>query len=68
MVERSKHKIVFANTPPMSAFLCLALTGHAARCSSVVECPRMVRRVVGPIPHGGPIEVFLVPSSDPQQV
>ena len=29
----------------------------------VVECPLMVHRVVGPIPHGWPIELFLVPAS-----
>ena len=33
-----------------------------ARCSSVVERLFMVRLVVGSVPHGGPIELFLVPS------
>ena len=34
-----------------------------ARCSSVVERPFMGRWVVGSIPHGVPIELFLVPTS-----
>ena len=29
-------------------------------CSSVVECPLMVRRVVRSNPHGGPVELFIV--------
>ena len=31
----------------------------------MVERPLMVRWVVGSIPHGGPIELFLVPASSP---
>ena len=34
-----------------------------ARCSSVVERPLMVQWVIGSIPHGGLIELFLVPVS-----
>ena len=30
-----------------------------ARCTSVEERPLMVRRVIGSIPHGGLIELFL---------
>ena len=33
------------------------------RCSSVVEHPLMVQWVVGSIPRGGHIELFLVPAS-----
>ena len=39
-----------------------------ARCSSVVRAFLMVRWVVGSILHGGPIELFLVPASDPRLV
>ena len=35
---------------------------------SVLSCPLMVRWVVGSIPHGRPIEFFLVPASSPQLV
>ena len=31
---------------------------NRSRCSSVVECPLMVRWVVGSIPHGGPSKPF----------
>ena len=33
---------------------------------TVVERPLIV--VIGSIPHGGPIELFLVPASDPRLV
>ena len=33
------------------------------RCSFVVERLLMVRWVVGSIPRGGPIELFIVPAS-----
>ena len=36
--------------------------------SSVIECPLMMRWVIGSIPPGGPIEQFLVPASIPQLV
>ena len=36
-----------------------------ARCSSVVESLFMVSGGIGLIPHGGPIELFLVPASAP---
>ena len=45
----------------LSVCLCLG-----ARCSSVVECPLVVRWVVGSILHGGPIEKFLVAASAPK--
>ena len=32
----------------------------------MVDRPLMVRRVVGSIPHCRPIELFLVPASDPR--
>ena len=35
------------------------------RCSSVLECLLMVRWVIRSIPHGGPIELFLVLLSFP---
>ena len=38
------------------------------RCSTTVECPLMVRWAVRSIPHGGPIEILLVPASGPQLV
>ena len=38
------------------------------RGSSVVERPLMVSWVVGTIPHGGHIEIFLVPASTPTGV
>ena len=34
----------------------------------VVEPPLMVRWVVGSIPHGGPIKIFLVPGNVPRYV
>ena len=36
-----------------------------ARCSSMVESPLMVQWVVGSIPHGGLIELFLDLASAP---
>ena len=39
-----------------------------ARCSSMVEHPIMVRWVFRSIPHGGLIDLFLVPASAPQLV
>ena len=39
-----------------------------ATCSSVVERPLMARWVVGSIPHGGHIEIFLVPAIAPRFV
>ena len=33
--------------------------------SSMVECPFMVLWVDGSIPHGGPIELFLISASAP---
>ena len=41
----------------------LALILEEAKCSSVVECSLMVRRVFGSILHGGPIELYLVLAS-----
>ena len=35
------------------------------RCSSMVEHPLMVQWIIGSIPYGGPIELFLVPASAP---
>ena len=35
---------------------------------TMVEHPLMVRWVIGLIPHGGPIELFLVPASAPKLV
>ena len=37
-----------------------------ARCSSVVEGSLVVRWVVRSILHGGPIQLFLVPSNAPR--
>ena len=31
----------------------------------MVGCPPMVQRVIGSIPHGGLIELFLIPASAP---
>ena len=39
-----------------------------ARCSSLVECLFMVWWVVGSIPHGGPIDLFLMATSVPRLV
>ena len=41
------------------------LKGCGAISSSVVERPLMVRFVVGLIPHGGAIQLFLVPANAP---
>ena len=41
----------------------MVITTHWERCRSEVECLLMVRRVIGSIPHGGFIEVYLVPTS-----
>ena len=38
------------------------------RCNSMVECPLMLLCVTGSIPHSGPIEIFLVPTSAPRLV
>ena len=37
-------------------------------CSSVVECPLIVPWLVGLIPLGGPIELFLAAASVPRMV
>ena len=47
---------------------CQAITIHCTciMCSTskgVLECPLMVQRVVGSIPPGGAIELFLIPTS-----
>ena len=47
---------------------CDLLVILGARCSSVVECPFMVRWVVGPVPHGGRIELFFFPAFVPRLV
>ena len=39
-----------------------------ARCNSVVEYPHTVPWVTGSILHGKPIELFLIPVSDPRLV
>ena len=39
-----------------------------ARCNSVVECPFMVQWVVGSLPYGGPIDIFLNLASAAQLV
>ena len=41
---------------------------EGARCSSMVEHPLMVCGVVGSIPHGGRIELFLIQTSAPKFV
>ena len=41
---------------------------QGARCSSVVERQIMVRWVIGTIPYGGPIELFLIPTCAPWRV
>ena len=40
-------------------------SSRGAICSSVIECPLFERWVVRSIPHGGPIELLLVPASVP---
>ena len=39
-----------------------------ARCISVVDCSLMVQWVIGSIPHGGPIELYLVSAIAPRLV
>ena len=36
---------------------------YAIGCSSVVECALIMQWIVGSIPHGGPIELILIPAS-----
>ena len=38
------------------------------RCNSIVEYQLIVCEVIGLIPHGGPIELFFVPTCVPQLV
>ena len=47
-------------------YLVSYLFTYEARCSSLEERLQMVRCVVGSIPHGGPIELFVVLTSAPQ--
>ena len=39
------------------------ITKSGARCRSVVEWPLMMQWVIRSIPHGGPNELFLIPTS-----
>ena len=43
----------------------LSTKGERARSSSMVEYQLMMRGLVGSIPHGGPIELFVIPTSAP---
>ena len=49
-----------------SEHICSQKTG--ARCNSVVKRALIVRWVLESIPHGGPIELLLVPASVSQLV
>ena len=53
---------------PGSVRLKMIIKQVGARCSSVVDRPFTVCWIIGSIPHGGPIQLFLVLVSAPRLV
>ena len=63
------HHVMFKKDPSVSTAMTGRLSSAIRACctysSSVVEHPLMVRWVIRSIPHGEPIELFVIPASAP---